>query len=81
MEISRITYSLLDWISDIGGLFDGLNAVVAFFLKPLAVYTLNTKLTSLTVRFRNRNEEHDQYHVGQPSDKFVRKISTDLAKS
>ena len=52
-QISRTTYSLLDWVGDIGGLFDGLNTIVTFFLKPLAVYAMNTKVTQLTVRFRN----------------------------
>ena len=37
-QISRVTYSMLDWIGDIGGLFNGLNTILGFFLKPLAVY-------------------------------------------
>ena len=38
--IERQTYSLLDWIGDIGGLFDGLNLLISKFIAPIAAFAL-----------------------------------------
>ena len=46
IEIERQTYSLLEWIGDIGGLFDGLRIVASSIVTPLAAFVLKSKLLS-----------------------------------
>ena len=36
----RKTYSFLEWLGDIGGLFDGLLILAAFFVSPIATLAL-----------------------------------------
>lgn len=50
ITISRSTYSLLDWLGDVGGLFDALNIIAEFMIAPIASYALRQRLTSLLVR-------------------------------
>lgn len=38
--IERQTYSLLDWLGDVGGLFEGLNVIGAYILAPIASYAM-----------------------------------------
>ena len=43
-NIERETYSLLEWIGDIGGLFDGLRLAASLFIAPVASYALKSEL-------------------------------------
>ena len=45
-RIERSTYSLLEWIGDIGGLFDGLRYLANFFVAPIAVFLRRSMLLS-----------------------------------
>lgn len=36
--IERKTYSLLEWIGDVGGLFDGLIYLGSIFITPIAIF-------------------------------------------
>ena len=45
-EISRQTYSLLEWVGDIGGLYDGLSLLVNYFVSPFASFVLRQILLS-----------------------------------
>jgi len=38
----RVTYSLLDWLGDVGGLFDALRYIGSFLITPLATYSLKS---------------------------------------
>ena len=40
IEINRQTYSLLDWMGDIGGLIDGLFLLADLFMAPLSKLAL-----------------------------------------
>ena len=40
----RQTYSLLEWLGDVGGLFDGLRLLVQLFLVPLATFSMKSEL-------------------------------------
>ena len=42
----RTTYSMLQWIGDVGGLFDGLKLTAQFIIGPIAAFTLNSQLLS-----------------------------------
>ena len=49
-KIERQTYSFLEWLGDIGGLFDALRYIGLFFVSPVARYYLKVEL--LTQNFR-----------------------------
>ena len=40
--INRQTYSLLDWLGDLGGLFDALYLIGYALIAPLANFALNS---------------------------------------
>ena len=48
--IERSTYSLLDWLGDVGGLFDGLILMTRWFVSPMVVFALRAKLLSQIFR-------------------------------
>lgn len=45
--INRSTYSILDWIGDIGGLFDGLYFIGSRMLGPIAAFAMKAELFTL----------------------------------
>lgn len=47
---ARSTYSLLEWLGDIGGLFKGLRMLGTAMVFPFAIF--NRKMTLLTEAFR-----------------------------
>ena len=42
--IDRSTYSFLEWLGDVGGLYDGLRIFISFILSPISVFALKTEL-------------------------------------
>jgi len=42
--VDRQTYSALDWLGDVGGLFDALRWMAQLTVSPFAAFALNTKL-------------------------------------
>ena len=56
---SRQTYSFLDFLGDLGGLKDGLIALGAVFIGPIAAF--NLKATLLSELFYVRNDEAGGY--------------------
>ena len=48
--VERSTYSLLEWLGDVGGLFDGLKLVTNPFIGLFAAYSLQNNLISLAFR-------------------------------
>ena len=68
LVVNRETYSLLDWLGDLGGLFDALKLLCAFAISPISGFTL--KATLMATLFRQR-----------PSDQSVtRKNSNEKEK-
>jgi len=51
-EISRQTYSFLDWLGDCGGLMGALYSLGGFFVAPYASFTLRAKLMGALLRFK-----------------------------
>ena len=47
--IERQTYSLLEWVGDIGGLFDGLYYIMRFFIVPIATKSMKYELLRHTL--------------------------------
>ena len=52
MNWNRTTYSILDWLGDIGGLFGMLYSLGTYFVAPWADYRLQSTLMSKFFRFR-----------------------------
>jgi len=50
LSYERQTYSLLDWVGDIGGLYDGLRLLGSFIIAPFAIYSLQVELVSTIFR-------------------------------
>ena len=44
--IERQTYSALEWLGDVGGLYDGLRLSILLIMTPLASFTLKVELVS-----------------------------------
>ena len=61
----RQTYSLLDWIGDIGGLFDGLRIFIGKIIAPIAAIALRSDLLTLNFRqvVRANASNVDQQHT------------------
>ena len=53
----RQTYNMLEWVGDVGGLFDGLVLICRLFVAPLATLTL--KLELLKEIFKSRKDSAD----------------------
>ena len=49
--VERQTYSVLDWLGDLGGLFDALRYSVGLIIAPIAAYALKAELLSSVFRF------------------------------
>ena len=54
--INRKTYSILDWVGDIGGLLDGLYLIGCILISPVADFARNSKLLSTLFRYRGSDE-------------------------
>ena len=61
----RKTQSLLDWLADWGGLFDGLDFVGDFFLSSYQMYILKSTLASLIVGFIQKKSETEEEEKSQ----------------
>ena len=46
-KVERQTYSLLDWLGDVGGLFDGLLIIFSSIMGSLASLSLKSKILAL----------------------------------
>lgn len=55
MIINRQTYSLLEWLGDVGGLFDALHIIGSLIIGPLSSYALDSAL--LAGLFRSRKSQ------------------------
>lgn len=47
----RETYSLLEWLGDIGGLFDALILIAGAIVAPVASFNMNSVLLSSIFRY------------------------------
>ena len=47
----RQTYSMLEFVGDIGGLFDGLNYIGIFLVAPIANYAMRMELLTSSFSF------------------------------
>ena len=54
--VTRQTYSFLDWLGDMGGLFDALYLLGMIILAPISNFALNAELLSSMFRYRGSDE-------------------------
>ena len=60
--VQRQTYSLLEWLGDVGGLFDGLKLIASPLTGLLAAHNLKSSLLSIAFR----NEDQEEHETGEP---------------
>ena len=55
--IERQTYSMLEWLGDVGGLFEGLNGIGFFLVAPIASYAMRMEILTTTFSFaKSKND-------------------------
>ena len=54
--MARKTYSFLDWLGDMGGLFDGLYLIGMIIVAPISNFSLKAELLSSMFRYRSSEE-------------------------
>ena len=52
--IERQTYSLLEWVGDVGGLYDGLRLICHVLMTPISTYALKSFLLAQIYRSTNK---------------------------
>ena len=60
--INRETYSVLDWLGDLGGLFDALVLICSVIVTPVATFSMKATLLSKLFSFKptDKNNDHLQ---------------------
>ena len=71
-KYERATYNLLEWLGDVGGLFDGLNIIFGFILWPASVFSLRAEVLSQVFRLSSntslsKSKESQQNIIGYSS--------------
>ena len=60
IAIERKTYSGLEWLGDVGGLFDALVLIGRFLVGPITVFTVKVELLTQVFRSAPANTEMDE---------------------
>ena len=66
--IYRQTYSILDWLGDVGGLYDAIMLIMQFATLPISTFALKAHLLSVLFRFREsyKGEEKNDENNSSP---------------
>ena len=77
MSNHRSIYNTLDFIGDVGGLFDGLKVIGYFLVAPFSGYTfVSTLIESIFMKHTN-NHEHNRRNRQPFSVNSVEKVCLD----
>ena len=57
MVWNRQTYALLDWLGDLGGLYDALQHICRVMIGPISAFTLNSSLLTSLFRLKERDSD------------------------
>ena len=49
--IERQTYHMLEWLGDVGGLFEGLSVIGSFLVARIATFAMKMELLTFTFSF------------------------------
>ena len=71
--IERQTYSLLEWLGDVGGLFDALVIIGEFLVGPISAFALKATLLSKIFRFTQSLAAVDPRIVGVESEEKLKR--------
>ena len=69
--IERKTYSMLEWLGDIGGLFEGLNGIGYFLVAPLAAFAMKMELLTSTFSFAKKRYDSLKPPTAIPEQSFA----------
>ena len=72
--INRESYSLLDWLGDLGGLFDALFIICGAIVAPVATFSMKATLLSKFFRFKPR-DEHESEEEAKSVNKKTKRLS------
>lgn len=83
--VNRQTYSLLDWLGDLGGLFEALSIMSQWLIAPVASFALKATLLSNFFFFQPKSETKNEHHFSNQlsissNSKFESKSQKDKAK-
>ena len=76
MQINRSAYSLLDWLGDVGGLFDALRLIASMLAGPFAALALKAELLSQVFRYLAMAEEGKNKDKEDLPAQMAREISS-----
>ena len=74
----RSTYSLLEWLGDVGGLYDGLGLLSNFLLVPLSHFVLKARLLSSV--FKVQESRENLYSIGHQKIEHFSYLSTMICR-
>ena len=75
LTIERSSYSALDWLGDVGGLYDGLKLIAEYLIGPVAYYFLNTEQYSqIFGSAKNKNLEKGDVAVNARTRQCCAKV-------
>ena len=61
----RQTYSLLEWLGDVGGLFDGLGVIARWIIGPFSAFAMKAEI--LSVIFKQSSQAGESEPTSQSS--------------
>ena len=72
--IERTIYSILDWIGDIGGLYDGLRLIADFFMSNYAVAMMKQELLRLFMINQSDVQSNNRWQSWRKRRKLIEKM-------
>ena len=55
--IERSTYDMLQWLGDVGGLYDGLILIIRFFISPLIAVCVKAEMHAEVFKYEKQETE------------------------
>ena len=80
LNIERKTYNFLEWLGDLGGLFDSLVFIGQAFLPVISFTSRSGILTTFFEEKSQKNEQREQRYKRKPRSKKVRFIERILMR-
>ena len=77
--VNRQTYSILDWLGDMGGLLDSLYFLGLLFVNPVSTFALRSHLLSKLFRYSGSADSDESESDGEGLD-IIRRDSKSLLK-
>ena len=75
--IERSTYSILEWLGDVGGLFDGLVLFANYLIAPFVSFYMQSVLFSQLLG-KNEDSQHDQSCCKRKRSRKIAKMKSSI---